>query len=356
VGTLKLETPVAQLDLSLTETNAVRCPDIALAEKMFTYIDEIRKAGDSVGGIISAYITGCPVGLGEPVFDKLHAELGKAMLSINAVKGFEYGSGLKFILINSFGYIIIFIIPFCSKLFSKNIFRLLILISIFLLLSGKMFIGGKFIINIFITLIWYFIFYKKQLILAFIFIFLLTILFFYWFPITEFLMTYFADNLLVQNKLSQVISVVNILDFDLIASSPTSIGNIIAEGRSIAIYFTNNIFISFSGLGFGGGIPDHYGYLSPLALPGMGYNEIDASRDLFFRLHLPIYEILIKSGILGFLFYTYFTIKNFMKHNIFSFFFALVFLTIFSNNKEMILLSLFFIRTSNYNLNEKILK
>jgi chorismate synthase len=93
VGTLKLATPVEQLDLSVAETNAVRCPDTKLAEEMFTYIDEIRKQGDSVGGVVSAYITGCPVGLGEPVFDKLHAELGKAMLSINAVKGFEYGSG-----------------------------------------------------------------------------------------------------------------------------------------------------------------------------------------------------------------------------------------------------------------------
>jgi chorismate synthase len=93
VGTLKLTTPVEQLDLTVTETNAVRCPDAKLAEEMFTYIDEIRKQGDSVGGVVSAYITGCPVGLGEPVFDKLHAELGKAMLSINAVKGFEYGSG-----------------------------------------------------------------------------------------------------------------------------------------------------------------------------------------------------------------------------------------------------------------------
>lgn len=95
VGNMKLETSVEQLDLSLTESNAVRCPDPVLAEKMFNYIDDIRKQGDSVGGVISAYITGCPVGLGEPVFDKLHAELGKAMLSINAVKGFEYGSGFS---------------------------------------------------------------------------------------------------------------------------------------------------------------------------------------------------------------------------------------------------------------------
>jgi chorismate synthase len=95
VGHMKLETPVEQLDLTLTESNAVRCPDPVLAEKMFSYIDEIRKQGDSVGGVISAHITGCPLGLGEPVFDKLHAELGKAMLSINAVKGFEYGSGFS---------------------------------------------------------------------------------------------------------------------------------------------------------------------------------------------------------------------------------------------------------------------
>lgn len=93
VGKLKLETPYQELDLAKAEENAVRCPDPVLAEQLFTYIDETRKRGDSVGGVISCVIQHCPVGLGEPVFDKLHAELGKAMLSINAVKGFEYGSG-----------------------------------------------------------------------------------------------------------------------------------------------------------------------------------------------------------------------------------------------------------------------
>jgi len=94
VGTLKVgSTDLKISDLSETENNAVRCPDPKLAQEMFDYIDQIRKQGDSVGGVISAIIEGCPAGLGEPVFDKLHAELGKAMLSINAVKGFEYGSG-----------------------------------------------------------------------------------------------------------------------------------------------------------------------------------------------------------------------------------------------------------------------
>lgn len=81
------------LDLSRTDDNIVRCPDAATAERMIAAIEEVRKAGDSLGGVITCVIRGVPAGWGEPVFSKLHAELGKAMLSINAVKGFEIGSG-----------------------------------------------------------------------------------------------------------------------------------------------------------------------------------------------------------------------------------------------------------------------
>lgn len=95
VGKLKLDKQYWELDLSKTDDNAVRCPDEEMAKKMFDYIDDIRKKGDSIGGIITCVIKGVPVGWGEPVFDKLHAELGKAMLGINAVKGFEYGSGFE---------------------------------------------------------------------------------------------------------------------------------------------------------------------------------------------------------------------------------------------------------------------
>ena len=93
VGNLSLDKPYQELDLTETEKNIVRCPDPDVATKMVEYIDEIRKSRDTVGGIVSCVAFGVPPGLGEPVFDKLHAELGKAMLSINAVKGFEYGSG-----------------------------------------------------------------------------------------------------------------------------------------------------------------------------------------------------------------------------------------------------------------------
>ena len=84
-----------QLDLTKTEDNIVRCPDPATAEKMIALIDQVRLDRDTIGGLVTGVISNVPVGLGEPVFDKLHAELGKAMLSINAVKGFEYGSGFE---------------------------------------------------------------------------------------------------------------------------------------------------------------------------------------------------------------------------------------------------------------------
>jgi chorismate synthase len=95
VGDLKLEKSYLELNLSTNEDNIVRCPDSEMAEKMITYIDEVRKSRDTVGGIVSCVAKGVPPGIGEPVFDRLHAELGKAMLSINAVKGFEYGSGFE---------------------------------------------------------------------------------------------------------------------------------------------------------------------------------------------------------------------------------------------------------------------
>lgn len=95
VGSITMEYPYQLLDLESAEDNIVRCPDQALAVKMIDYIDEVRKNRDTVGGVVSCVLKGVPVGLGEPVFDKLHAELGKAMLSINAVKGFEYGSGFE---------------------------------------------------------------------------------------------------------------------------------------------------------------------------------------------------------------------------------------------------------------------
>ena len=95
VGNIALERDYHLYDLSQTETNAVRCPDAEKAAQMEALITQVKGEGDTIGGVITCVIKGCPAGLGEPEFGKLHADLGAAMLSINAVKGFEYGEGFS---------------------------------------------------------------------------------------------------------------------------------------------------------------------------------------------------------------------------------------------------------------------
>jgi chorismate synthase len=99
IHSIKLETPINEIDFNLIEQNIVRCPNPETANKMIALIEQIKAEGNSVGGIITCVCKGVPVGLGEPVFNKLHAELGKAMLSINACKGFEIGSGFESVLL-----------------------------------------------------------------------------------------------------------------------------------------------------------------------------------------------------------------------------------------------------------------
>ncbi len=93
VGEISCEKSYDELDLSKIENNIIRCPDEPIAEKMIRKINEVKKNGDTIGGTITCVIKNCPIGLGEPIFKKLQAELAKAMLNINACKGFEYGSG-----------------------------------------------------------------------------------------------------------------------------------------------------------------------------------------------------------------------------------------------------------------------
>ena len=95
VGSIKMNQQPHEVDFNTIEDTIVRCPDKSVSQKMIDHIMQIRKEGDTIGGVVECVIKNVPAGIGEPVFDKLHAELGKAMLSINAVKGFEYGSGFE---------------------------------------------------------------------------------------------------------------------------------------------------------------------------------------------------------------------------------------------------------------------
>ncbi|MFN8323031.1 MAG: chorismate synthase [Chitinophagales bacterium] len=100
VGAIQLNKDYTQLNLSQTESNIVRCPDEETANQMIELIQNTKAKGDTLGGIITCVVKNTPAGLGEPVFDKLHADLAKAMLSINAVHGFEYGSGFAGTMMN----------------------------------------------------------------------------------------------------------------------------------------------------------------------------------------------------------------------------------------------------------------
>ena len=95
VGPIKLDSDYTNYNLDLIETNPVRCPDPVKAKEMEEVILKIKEEGDTIGGVLTCVIKGCPIGLGQPVFGKLHAALGNAMLSINAAKAFEYGDGFK---------------------------------------------------------------------------------------------------------------------------------------------------------------------------------------------------------------------------------------------------------------------
>lgn len=95
VGSLKVEKSYQSLDFNNIEATDVRCPDLDMAQQMIDLIKAVRKDGDTIGGVVTCVVQGCPPGLGEPAFDKLHADLAKAMMSINATKGFEYGSGFE---------------------------------------------------------------------------------------------------------------------------------------------------------------------------------------------------------------------------------------------------------------------
>ncbi len=95
VGPIKLEENYTAYDLDLIESNPVRCPDPAKAKEMEDYIYKVKEEGDTIGGVVTCVIQGCPIGLGQPVFGKLQAALASGMLSINAAKAFEYGEGFK---------------------------------------------------------------------------------------------------------------------------------------------------------------------------------------------------------------------------------------------------------------------
>lgn len=266
------------------------------------------------------------------------------LLSYFSNQLFNYGDGFYFILMNGFSFIALISVFLVRSVFSKWHFYFLFLSILFLISTGKVFIGGKSIIIFAFLLLWYVVSSKNVFIYLIISVFL-----FFVYPLLASFLTIINDEFVISYKFLQIISIFNYIDLETLASSRTSMGNIIAEGYTLWNYMISNFLILFFGKGFGAGVPDLFGYLSPLALPGAGYNAIDAVRNNFVRLHFPIYEIALKSGVLGLYFYIRMVIFSFKSKNIYDFIFFILLMTVFTNSKEMILLSLMFYKLKRYN-------
>ncbi|MDP3392408.1 hypothetical protein [Sediminibacterium sp.] len=263
---------------------------------------------------------------------------------------FDYGAGNTFVLMNAFAFSIIFPIYFFKDLFKWTHLYFLIFSVLFLLIQGKVFIGSKSIILIIFLLVWvltssYKVF-KYFLLISFFLILLIG-------PLITWISQNVDPDLVVSYKFNQIFSVFEIVDLELIALSNTSMGNIVAEAITIVKWISNNFGQFLIGKGFGGGLNDTTGYLATYVGPGAGYSEIDLSRDQFTRLHLPLFEVIVKAGFLGTLAYLWALVLLFREKNIFSFSFFMILMSVFSNSKEMILLSLVFNHLAMSFVNDK---
>lgn len=252
---------------------------------------------------------------------------------------FDYGEGHRFVLMNAFSFSIVFPIFFFKNLFERKQFYFLVCVVLFLLIQGKVFIGSKSIILVIFLIIWTFTssvkLFKYFLILSFFLIFLLG-------PLVTWVSTNIDPDLVVSYKFNQIFSVFELLDLDLIAFSNTSMGNIVAEAITIAKWVSDNFIEFLIGKGFGGGLQDTNGYLATYVGAGAGYSETDMIRNQFTRLHFPLFEVIVKAGFLGTVAYLRVLILLFMEKNIFSFSCFIILLSVFSNSKEMILMSMIF--------------
>jgi hypothetical protein len=260
---------------------------------------------------------------------------------------FFYGGNFTFVLMNSFSFVMIFTIFFFKNLYSNKHYFFLSLSMLFLLLTGKVFIGTKSIIILILLIIWLFYSSKNNVKLALIS--LLCIIFLIG-PLIDWITVNLSNNLLLSYKFLQITNVFDFIDLEMIAFSGTSMGNIVAELMTLFSYLKDNVIFLITGKGFGGAVADVHGYLAGYVGSGGGYGEIDLIRNQFTRMHLPIFEIIIKTGLIGLWYYLKLLINAFQKKEITSFAFFIVFLTVFSNTKEMFLLCMIFYILS-YKLN-----
>jgi hypothetical protein len=253
----------------------------------------------------------------------------------------QYGLGNFFILENTFSFIFYFYLILQLKIRNSFLFYLIFLITTFLIINGYIFIGGKQII-LSIILIFTFLFKIKNKLISILLILFIFINNDYFFRI---IINYFTGNV-ISFKFNQIYSFFDNKNISTIFLSKSSLGNIISEFLTLIKYYFENLQFLFFGKGFGGGVKDMFGYLTPWA-GNSGYPLHDAVRNNFHKLHLPIFDIILKSGIFGVFYFTRNLIFLYNRNNINSKITIFLFITVFYVTKEYFLLSLIFFYSIN---------
>jgi len=258
---------------------------------------------------------------------------------------FQYQEGFRFVLMNSFAFIVVFTIFFVRRLYSLPFYIMMLAAVAFLLATGSIFLGGKGLIILAAALTWGVMTSNRSVIVISVVVLVGS---FVWDPILQTVSGSVSDEGgLLSYKFSQILDISLLGDIDALSATTTSMGNLAAEARTILGYLATSPMALLFGKGFGAGVPDVFGYLRPFVGPGAGYSEQSLMRNDFVRLHLPIFEITLKAGVLGLILYLSLVAKIIRRANIFAFVSAVLLLTVFSNSKESLLLTCLFMALAN---------
>ena len=257
---------------------------------------------------------------------------------------FAYFEGQEFLLMNAFSFIVPFAVYFLKDLYSKKIYYLQIIIVSFFILTGQIFISGKFIFIFILVILWFISKTKYKLIIYSS----LIVLSFFTKPILETVKDNFSSSVVISWKIQQVEE--GILAIGSGSSEVEgSFGNLFNEGRAILDYFDKNNIALFTGKGMGGGVPDTFNKLAPLA-GNSGYALQDRDRNDYFVMHLSILDLFLKAGVIWLSLFLFFLFKQFNNIKIFGFITFVLLFTVFYTSKEMMLLTVIFYSISLYTM------
>jgi hypothetical protein len=257
---------------------------------------------------------------------------------------FKYQDGFEFVLMNGFAFIVVFSIFFVRPMYPPVFYYALLAALIFLFASGTIFLGGKGIVIVVVALAWGII-SRNRRVMAFSALALVGGALME--PAVETIVQTVAnEGALLPYKFSQL-SDLFANDIDSLSAMTTSMGNLSAEALTIGAHMASNPVALLFGKGFGAGVPDIYGYLGPFVGPGAGYSEVSLTRNNFVRMHLPVFEVALKAGVGGLIFYAMLVVRNLHRRTFFGFVVAVLAVTVFSNTKETLLLTCLFMAVAD---------